>query len=231
MGQMTRKEKLMKTWLIRKLKSQGYLTYAKILREFDVNAWPRDYGGVAAMDPNNGVFYINEGVDDEQASTLIRHEILHEFLKHQKRAVDYLARERGIDLNNLTEDELSKLNKDVFEDKVFLPTEVNPQTGQQNGFAGHIGNLAGDMDLSNKGYTEKDKEIVRSIKVNGKVVSGMVTEDINPEWVDMSFEDLYTELAKLRKKEEKQQPQEPVVLGVLEDPETFISVDGRKFGI
>ncbi len=57
-------------------------------------------------------------------------------------------------------------------------------------------NIAGDYDISNKGYTEKDKKVVRAIDINGKIVSGLVTEDKHPEWINLPFEDMIDELEK-----------------------------------
>lgn len=234
MAKMSHREKLMKAWLIRKLKSQGYLTYAKILREFDVNIWPRDYFGVAALNANNGVFYINEGVDDEQASVVIRHEILHAFLKHQRRGIDYLKKERGIDVSQMSEEEIAKLDDDLMQDLYNDKIRAGDVLGKpQDTRSVHIGNIAGDFEISNKGYTEKDKEVVRSLKLNGELVGGLVTEDTHPEWAEMSYEEMYDELAKLRRKEEQEDTND-IIIGAIdidEDPSTFVGLDGRVYGV
>lgn len=62
-------------------------------------------------------------------------------------------------------------------------------------------NIAGDFEISNRGYTDKDKQTVRSIRLNDKVLSGLVTEDEHPDWYDektgqgLSFEEMYDKLA------------------------------------
>lgn len=62
-------------------------------------------------------------------------------------------------------------------------------------------NIAGDYEISNRGYTDKDKQTVRSIRLNDKVLSGLVTEDEHPDWYDektgqgLSFEEMYDKLA------------------------------------
>ena len=66
-----------------------------------------------------------------------------------------------------------------------------------------VGNIAGDYDISNRGYTEQDKEDVRHIRINGETISGLVTEDDHPDWVGLSFTEMYDELQKLREQEKK----------------------------
>lgn len=59
-----------------------------------------------------------------------------------------------------------------------------------------IANIAADYEISNRGYTIDDKANVRSIKLNGKLLSGLVTEDHYPEWKGLSFEEMYEKLLK-----------------------------------
>ena len=73
---MKKQEKLLKLWLIRKLKSQCYLTYAKILRLFDIQLLSNNSSAVAYLDPAGGLFAMNPTLDDNQVSVIIHHEIL-----------------------------------------------------------------------------------------------------------------------------------------------------------
>ena len=59
-----------------------------------------------------------------------------------------------------------------------------------------LANIAADYEISNRGYTSDDKANVRSIKLNGKLLSGLVTEDHYPEWKGLSFEEMYEKLLK-----------------------------------
>ena len=68
----------------------------------------------------------------------------------------------------------------------------------------NIMNIAGDYDISNKGYTERDKVNVRRIKLNGKTLSGLVTEDDHPDWVGLSVEEMYDRLTDQMNKEKEQ---------------------------
>lgn len=67
-----------------------------------------------------------------------------------------------------------------------------------------LSNIAADYEISNRGYTEYDKEQVRNIVINGVSLSGLVTEDQHPEWVNMSLEDMYDELEKEQEKEKQE---------------------------
>lgn len=66
-----------------------------------------------------------------------------------------------------------------------------------------IANIAADFEISNRGYTLNDKANVRSIKLNDKLLSGLVTEDHYPEWKGLSFEEMYEKLLKEQRKNEE----------------------------
>lgn len=57
-----------------------------------------------------------------------------------------------------------------------------------------LANIAGDFEISNKGYTDADKAIARSIKLDGKILKGLVTELDRPGWEKLSFEEMYEKL-------------------------------------
>ena len=145
--------------LIKKLRSQGYATYARILSLFDVYL-TEDPNIVAYMIPNKATIAINKNLNIDQVSTIIRHEILHEYFNHQVRELDLLKKKN--------------LN-------------VNDQLAQ-------LSNIAGDYDISNRGYTDADKITARAIVLGDQVLQGLVTEDQHPDWVDLSYEDMMDKL-------------------------------------
>ena len=149
---------------------KAYKTYAKILSYFDVYSTDEpDF--VAAMIPGKAMIIINENLSDKQISTIVRHEILHEWFTHAERQA-----------------ELIKNNPDIINNH-------------------DIANIAGDFDISNKGYTEDDKDIARAIILGDKTLRGLVTEDEHPGWEHKSFEEMLTELSnQLKKEKEKLQP-------------------------
>lgn len=155
---MTRKEQIGKRNIINELGSHGYATYAKLFSLFELHL-TADPEVIGYMVPQKGIITINEGLEMDQVSVVVRHEILHEYFKHYERALAYMGLEKSQSLHELT-------------------------------------NIAGDYDISNKGYTDADKRNIRRIKLNGQTLSGLVTEDKHPDWVNLSFEDMIDELEK-----------------------------------
>ena len=71
-----------------------------------------------------------------------------------------------------------------------------------------LGNIAGDYEISNRGYTKKDEEIVRNLKLrlpdgSIKPFAGLVTELDHPDWVNLSIEEMYDKLKEEADKEEQ----------------------------
>lgn len=216
---MTREEKIAKNYLMRVLSSDGYPTYAKIFQKFDFN-FTNDPEVVAYLEPAKGVIVANRGLDEHQICVIIRHEILHDYLKHEKRLLDKLAKDRNLDPDDLDDITIGELKKDLYSNQDY--------------------NIAGDYEISNRGYTEKDKQTVRNIQLNGRILSGLVTEDEHPEWVDMSIEDMFDEL---KKEKNKIKPEDDVINGVMLSEidervkdiadmigsDVFISIDGTIY--
>ena len=203
---MTREEKFAKEFIIKKLSQQGYPTYAKLLADFDVNL-TKDDSVIAYMEPSKGRIVINRGLDEDQVSMVIRHEILHHYLQHEKRLLQKLAKDAGLDYDQLTDLELDDLRHDLYRNKNF--------------------NIAADYEISNRAYTDADKETARQINVYGRILTGLVTEDDHPDWVDLTVEEMFDKLNSQR----QPKPDELQYFGVLQDPVTFIDLNGRVFGI
>lgn len=192
---MTREERKAKSYLMRLLRTNGYPTYAKILDRFDLN-YTSDPNSIAYMLPGKGVIVINRAVDARQASVLVRHEILHEYLKHEKRLLDHLAKKEGIDRNTLTDIPLEDIDKEL----------------KKKLYKNDMFNIAADYEISNRGYTERDKDDVRAIQINGRILSGLVTEDDHADWTEMSVEEMYDLL-----EQEKQSQEDEPIMGVFEN--------------
>ena len=184
---MTRREQIAKDQIIRTLQKSGYPTYASLLDLFHVNL-TEDPNVVAYMEPGKGRIVINSGLNIDQVSTIVRHEILHEYLNHHKRLINKLAKERGLDPDKLDDLSIKELENSLYSNKAF--------------------NIAGDYEISNRGYTDNDKRIARSILLNGKRLKGLVTEDDHPDWVDKSLEDMYDLLRDEMKDDPQQGPGE-----------------------
>ena len=113
-----------------------------------------------------------------------------------------------------------------FDSDVLL--NQNIQEIKNTLYSNSIFNIAADYEISNRGYTDADKYTVRNININGRIVSGLVTEDQHPDWVDLPVEDMYDKL----KEEHDNDPESNIVNGFLMDPTTFIDITtGVTYGI
>lgn len=171
---MTKREFLGKQEIRKILAEEGYPTYSYLIEDFDIHL-TKDPDVIGYMIPSKGVITINEGLDLEQVSVIVRHEILHEYLNHAKR----------------------------FEQHVGADNYNNRSEAQHNDM-----NIAGDYEISNRGYTEKDKKNVRKIRLDNRVLSGLVTEDQHPDWVGLSAEEMYDRLEGEMKKEQEKMEQD-----------------------
>jgi hypothetical protein len=170
---MSARDKLVKEQLIQHLIDNGYGTYARRLKEFEVFVADMFNGvpiNTAAMFPETGEIVINPGFfdlpDEDQAwnqlSVLIRHEMLHFLLVHEKRLVDHM--------------------KD---------TDPDFESNYKKASIHKIANYAMDWELSELGYDDHDKEVVRVMTLNGEVIGGLILSDDHPEWLNKPMEELY----------------------------------------
>lgn len=210
---MTREEKFAKQLITRNLSEQGYPTYAKLLNEFDLNL-TENPNVIAFMEPAKGRIVVNRGLEESQVSVVIRHEILHSYLKHEKRLLQKLARDSELDYDELINTDMQDVLDDL-KNKLYSNDDFN---------------IAADYEISNLAYTDVDKDTIRQININGQILSGLVTEDQHPDWVDYSVEDMYQELVNQRKRDENKLD-DSVHLGQLKDPMTFIDLNGVVYGI
>lgn len=210
---MTREEKFAKQLIMRNLSEQGYPTYAKLLNEFDLNL-TENPNVIAFMEPAKGRIVVNRGLEESQVSVVIRHEILHSYLKHEKRLLQKLARDSELDYDELINTGMQDVLDDL-KNKLYSNDDFN---------------IAADYEISNLAYTDVDKDTIRQININGQILSGLVTEDQHPDWVDYSVEDMYQELVNQRKRDENKLD-DSVHLGQLKDKTTFIDLNGVVYGI
>lgn len=162
----TIKNDFAKRKIIQILGEQGYATYARLLNLFDVYLTD-DPEVVAYMIPGKAKIVVNKGLDSDQVSMVVRHEILHEFLTHKQR-----------------EDKFHNDHPDLMRDH-------------------QASNIAGDFEISNRGYTDADKKTAKNLKLNDKTIQGLVTELDEPGWENKSFEEMY-ELLLQRMEQTKQ---------------------------
>ena len=164
---MTARDEAAKEQIIRKLRSEGYPTYARLFDLFDLNLTDNP-DVVGYMLPGKAKIVLNENLSIDQVSTIVRHEILHEWLSHGSRS-----------------EKFDKEHPDLLPDH-------------------DTSNIAADYEISNVGYTDKDKRAARAIILGDRILQGLVTEDQYPGWEDKSFEEMYEELLKKNLEEKKQ---------------------------
>lgn len=159
---MTLEEQATKEEIMDRLGQQGYPTYAHLLDKFALHL-TADPSVIGYMIPDKGIIVLNRFLSLNQVSTIVRHEILHQYLEHGKRELDKMGGNIDASLHDLS-------------------------------------NIAADYEISNKGYTEKDKRIARAIRLNGEVLKGLVTEDDHEDWIDLTYEEMFDKLVDERKK-------------------------------
>lgn len=168
---MTRDEKILKKKLINLLKDDGqghhHAKYAACLKNFIIQIVPiGKEPATAAISFNEGIIYINQGflrdpATFSQLNVIIRHELCHNLLMHQIRMIKHL--------------------QDIIpEESINTSRSLN-----------ELLNIIMDFEISNKKYSKEDKEVVRHTWLNGKLISGLVTEDHRANWQNMPLEQMY----------------------------------------
>jgi len=195
---MTEREKLGREIIIKSLRKEGYVTYSNLLSDFHLN-FTKDPDVLGYMEPDRGTITVNSSLDMDQIKVIIRHEILHFYLKHHIRSIKKMAQLKGVDPDSLDDMTFREMEELVYGDPERLD------------------NIAKDFEISNRGYTDKDKAIVRSMHA-------LVTEDHHEDWVDLTMEEMYEKL--LQERENR----EPIMYGALLDPTTFVGADGVVYG-
>ena len=146
--------------------------YAACLDKFIVQIVPLGkQPATAAISFDEGIIYINQGFLRDpntfgQLNVIMRHELCHNLLMHQIRMIKYL--------------------KDAVPE-LHLRTSMSIHT---------LLNIIEDFEISNKKYTDEDKYTVRHTWLNGKIISGLVTEDHRKGWQNMTLEQMYDAITK-----------------------------------
>lgn len=159
-----------KRQIMKILNNDGYRAYAEFLSKLNVKLVDPEECASARID-NKGNISINRTLNADQVSVIVRHEILHLRLDHFNRLYKWIEQHPG------------KEPTDPKARQIFY----------------QMNNVAADMEISNRGYTNKDKRAVRNIMLGDEIVSGVVTEDEYPDWVDLTFEEMFDRLLEIKK--------------------------------
>lgn len=87
-----KKSRAAKSQIMDILREQGYLPYAKLADEYDFYI-TQDPDIVGYTVPGKYIIVLNGQLNDKQVSTIVRHEILHEYYEHMQRMTKLLSDE------------------------------------------------------------------------------------------------------------------------------------------
>ena len=177
---MTEEETATKIALCKLLVSKNHRKYAeRFYKHYELNIvssakFPKF---TAAVSTDEATIFISDGFLGNgqgvfnQLDVLLRHELAHELMKHQVRMIAIYQDEHK---NDRTPDKAVKHIK--FSSSLH-----------------RMINIIEDFEISNTRYSNEDKDIVRNMMLNGKVIGGLITEE-HRDWSRMPLEQMYEEL-------------------------------------
>ena len=175
---MSAEERQVKKELINLLISKKHPKYARRFVDFDFNLVDHkefpDF--TAAVSFDDATVFLSTGFLGSgpaifnQLDVLLRHELAHNLMMHQVRMM-YIYKQKHSDD---PEAAASSLSASMSLHKLMNTIE--------------------DLEISNKRYSAADKKIVHYMTLNGRLIGGLITDELRPAWVDMSLEDMFKEL-------------------------------------
>jgi hypothetical protein len=177
---MTDRERKVKKALCQLLIDKGHRKYAERFWKLDFNIIDSkkhpDFTAAISFDEatvfiSDGFLGSGQGIFN-QLDVLLRHELAHNLMMHQIRLM-YVFKK------------LHANDPDEAYEHIRYSASLHD-----------ILNISDDFEISNKRYTAADKKIVRTMQLNGQLISGLVTEDHRGGWATMPLEAMYDELSK-----------------------------------
>jgi hypothetical protein len=177
---MTDRERKVKKALCQLLIDKGHRKYAERFWKLDFNIIDSkkhpDFTAAISFDEatvfiSDGFLGSGQGIFN-QLDVLLRHELAHNLMMHQIRLM-YVFKK------------LHANDPDEAYEHIRYSASLHD-----------ILNIIEDFEISNKRYTAADKKIVRTMQLNGQLISGLVTEDHRGGWAKMPLEAMYDELSK-----------------------------------
>lgn len=175
---MTAEERQVKKKLCQLLIDKKHVKYARRFWEFDfnlvdANKFP-DFTAAVSFDDatvflSTGFLGSGEAIFN-QLDVLLRHELAHNLMMHQIRMMYVFKQRHAADPDEAYE----SISSSMSLHKLINTIE--------------------DLEISNKRYSIEDKKIVHYMTLNGKLIGGLVTDELRPSWVNMSLEEMYKEL-------------------------------------
>ena len=166
MAKMTELEQAAKDQITNILNKQGYPTYSRLLDKLDVKLidTEKNPNAIAYLAVNEATIYLNPNLNINQVSTIVRHEILHEYLTHFARAEEFKKKDekyKGLphdlvnvaadyDISNVgyTDEDKKVARSIILNDKVLqgLVTEDQHPDWENKTFEEMLEELAKDWD-------------------------------------------------------------------------------------
>lgn len=166
MAKMTELEQAAKDQITNILNKQGYPTYSRLLDKLDVKLidTEKNPNAIAYLAVNEATIYLNPNLNINQVSTIVRHEILHEYLTHFARAEEFKKKDekyKGLphdlvnvaadyDISNVgyTDEDKKVARSIILNDKVLqgLVTEDEHPDWENKTFEEMLEELAKDWD-------------------------------------------------------------------------------------
>ena len=176
---MTDRERKVKKALCQLLVNKGHRKYAERFWKFDFNIIDskKHPDFTAAISFDEATVFISDGFLGtseaifNQLDVLLRHELAHNLMMHQIRLMHVFKR-------------LHKNDPDEAYEHIKYSASLH-----------HILNIIEDFEISNKRYTDADKKIVKAMTLNGRLISGLITEEHRQSWASMPLEVMYNELS------------------------------------
>lgn len=176
---MTREERAVKRQLCQLLIDRGHRKYAERFWKLDFNIisskkYPEFTAAISFDDAtvflSDGFLGSGQGIFN-QLDVLLRHEMAHKLMMHQIRMM-YIFKK------------LHANDPDEAYEHISYSSTLH-----------ELLNIIEDYEISNRRYSLADKDVVRNMQLNGKIIGGLVTED-DRGWEKMSLEQMYEELSK-----------------------------------
>ena len=207
----------------------GALLYMNLVSKFTIRMVPEKECRTACMFPGKRLIFVNGELSNKQIEAVVRHELMHEWYAHQERLNKYCIANYDKLKKWMQLEESDELTKDDCVESIM-------------NYLGQMSNIAGDYEISNRMYSDEDKEIFRALVIGAETVRCLVTDDDHPDWVEYSYEQMMDELLKEAMKRPfdsqggndqddngpKLPPQKIVkISGKYVDKKTFLDKDGN----
>ena len=174
----TKREKVLKKKLLALLRDDGqghkHAKYAERLEDFIIKIVPYDEDPemTAAISFDEATIYISDGFLKDpdtfyQLNVLMRHELAHYLMQHQIRMMHKIIEKYGKDGGT----------------RISMSQSLH-----------HLMNIIEDFEISNERYTADDKVVVKNMKLNGREIGGLITENIRGGWEKLSVLDMFDKL-------------------------------------